>query len=74
MSNTLRPYLTAIRSTLEAALCLRSFPSQVVRHAQMQRVSAPERQARLSFTPSSSPLPPHSSPPSHPPPPCNQKG
>ena len=31
MSNTLRPYLNAIRSTLDAALCLRSFPSQLVR-------------------------------------------
>lgn len=41
MSNTLRPYLTAIRSTLEAALCLRSFPSQVVRHA---RRTAPQEQ------------------------------
>ena len=30
-SNTLRPYLTCIRSTLEAALCLRNFPSQLVR-------------------------------------------
>jgi actin related protein 2/3 complex subunit 4 len=31
MSNTLRPYLNAIRVTLDAALCLRSFPSQIVR-------------------------------------------
>lgn len=30
MSNTLRPYLTCIRSTLEAALCIRNFPSQLV--------------------------------------------
>lgn len=29
-SNTLRPYLTCIRSTLEAALCIRNFPSQLV--------------------------------------------
>ncbi len=33
MSNTLRPYLNAIRVTLDAALCLRSFPSQLVRAA-----------------------------------------
>ncbi|CAO3695379.1 unnamed protein product [Rhizopus stolonifer] len=29
MSNTLRPYLTAVRSTLTAALCLDNFASQV---------------------------------------------
>ncbi|KAG1502294.1 hypothetical protein G6F46_003078 [Rhizopus delemar] len=29
MSNTLRPYLTAVRSTLTAALCLDNFSSQV---------------------------------------------
>lgn len=29
MSNTLRPYLTAVRSTLTAALCLENFSSQV---------------------------------------------
>ena len=31
MSNTLRPYLACIRTTLEAAMCLRNFPSQLVR-------------------------------------------
>jgi hypothetical protein len=30
MSNALRPYLNCIRHTLDAALCLRNFPSQVV--------------------------------------------
>lgn len=35
MSNTLRPYLNAIRSTLDAALCLRSFPSQNVRRTRL---------------------------------------
>lgn len=30
MSNTLRPYLAAVRSTLSAAICLENFASQVV--------------------------------------------
>ncbi|KAJ1721762.1 Arp complex subunit [Coemansia erecta] len=30
MSNTLRPYLNAVRSTLTAALCLENFASQIV--------------------------------------------
>uniref|UniRef100_A0A7S1C620 Actin-related protein 2/3 complex subunit 4 n=1 Tax=Bicosoecida sp. CB-2014 TaxID=1486930 RepID=A0A7S1C620_9STRA len=30
MANSLRPYLTCIRHTLDAALCLRNFPSQTV--------------------------------------------
>lgn len=30
MANTLRPYLTCIRTTLQAALCIRNFPSQTV--------------------------------------------
>ncbi|RUS31144.1 hypothetical protein BC938DRAFT_478393 [Jimgerdemannia flammicorona] len=43
MSNTLRPYLTAVRSTLTAALCLENFPSQVV-----ERHNKPEIEARTS--------------------------
>jgi len=30
VQNTLRPYLTCVRKTLDGALCVRSFPSQVV--------------------------------------------
>lgn len=37
MSNTVRPYLTCIRHTLNAACCLRNFPSQ-----QVERHNVPE--------------------------------
>jgi len=30
MSNTLKPYLNCVRASLDAALCLRNFPSQTV--------------------------------------------
>jgi actin related protein 2/3 complex subunit 4 len=30
MSSTLKPYLNCVRTTLDAALCLRNFPSQTV--------------------------------------------
>lgn len=30
MANTLKPYLNCCKATLDAALCLRNFPSQVV--------------------------------------------
>jgi len=43
MSNTLRPYLAAVRSTLTAALCLENFASQVV-----ERHNKPEVEARVS--------------------------
>ncbi|KNE66886.1 hypothetical protein AMAG_13825 [Allomyces macrogynus ATCC 38327] len=43
MSNTLRPYLTAVRSTLKAAMCLENFASQVV-----ERHNKPEVEARSS--------------------------
>ncbi|KAL7753569.1 Arp complex subunit [Sorochytrium milnesiophthora] len=43
MSNTLRPYLTAVRSTLTAALCLENFASQVV-----ERHNKPEIEAAVS--------------------------
>jgi actin related protein 2/3 complex subunit 4 len=43
MSNTLRPYLNCIRSTLDAALCLRDFPSQTV-----ERHNRPEIEDRSS--------------------------
>ncbi|CAJ0832438.1 1030_t:CDS:10 [Entrophospora sp. SA101] len=43
MSNTLRPYLKAVKSTLTAALCLENFPSQVV-----ERHNKPEVEARSS--------------------------
>ncbi|CAI2182204.1 6454_t:CDS:2 [Funneliformis geosporum] len=42
-SNTLRPYLAAVRSTLTAALCLENFSSQVA-----ERHNNPEVEARLS--------------------------
>ncbi|KAJ3401939.1 Arp complex subunit, partial [Chytridiales sp. JEL 0842] len=42
-SNTLRPYLAAVRSTLTAALCLENFSSQVV-----ERHNKPEVEARLT--------------------------
>mmetsp|Transcript_8415 Transcript_8415/g.12799 ORF Transcript_8415/g.12799 Transcript_8415/m.12799 type:complete len:170 (+) Transcript_8415:51-560(+) len=41
MSNTLRPYLNAIKSSLEAAICLQNFASQVV-----ERHNKPEVEAR----------------------------
>jgi len=41
MSNTLRPYLTATRRTLTAAMCLQNFGSQVV-----ERHNKPEVEAR----------------------------
>lgn len=40
-ANTLRPYLNAIRGTLDAALCLRNFPSQTV-----ERHNKPEVETR----------------------------
>jgi len=43
MATTLQPYLKAIRTTLEAALCLRNFASQVV-----ERHNKPEVEARMS--------------------------
>ncbi|KAI9206896.1 uncharacterized protein BJ171DRAFT_495094 [Polychytrium aggregatum] len=43
MSNTLRPYLAAVRATLSAALCLENFSSQVV-----ERHNKPEVEAGLS--------------------------
>merc|ERR1711939_243575 len=45
MSNTLRPYLNAVRSTLTAALTLENFPSQVAeRHnvAEIEAQATPE--------------------------------
>ncbi|KAI9101963.1 actin-related protein ARPC3 [Phlyctochytrium arcticum] len=43
MSNTLRPYLAAVRSTVTAAMCLENFSSQVV-----ERHNKPEVEARVS--------------------------
>ncbi|GAB5591354.1 Arp complex subunit [Umbelopsis nana] len=43
MSNTLRPYLTAVRSTLTAAMCVENFSSQVV-----ERHNTPEIEAGTS--------------------------
>ncbi|KAF9579101.1 Actin- protein 2/3 complex subunit 4, partial [Lunasporangiospora selenospora] len=43
MSNTLRPYLGAVRVTLTAALCLENFSSQVA-----ERHNKPEVEARAS--------------------------
>lgn len=40
-ANTLAPYLTAIRHSLDSALCLRNFPSQVV-----ERHNKPEVELR----------------------------
>ncbi|OQS06703.1 ARP2/3 complex 20 kDa subunit [Thraustotheca clavata] len=42
-ANTLAPYLNSIRSTLEGALCLQNFPSQVV-----ERHNKPEVEVRMS--------------------------
>jgi hypothetical protein len=42
-SNTLRPYLAAVRSTLTAAMCLENFASQNV-----ERHNKPEIEARFS--------------------------
>lgn len=44
-ANTLRPYLNAIRGTLDAALCLRNFPSQTV-----ERHNKPEVETRYTNT------------------------
>ena len=41
MANTLAPYLNCIRQSLNAALCLRNFPSQVV-----ERHNKPEVEVR----------------------------
>ncbi|KAI3660956.1 hypothetical protein MP638_004732 [Amoeboaphelidium occidentale] len=43
MSNTLRPYLNAVRATLTAAMCLENFSSQMV-----ERHNKPEVEARAS--------------------------
>lgn len=43
-ANTLRPYLNAIRGTLDAALCLRNFPSQTV-----ERHNKPEVEIRSDW-------------------------
>jgi len=43
MAQTQAPYLKAIRSTLDAALCIRNFASQVV-----ERHNKPEVEARMS--------------------------
>ncbi|CAK4668352.1 unnamed protein product [Aphanomyces euteiches] len=43
MANTLAPYLNAIRATLDGALCLQNFPSQVV-----ERHNKPEVEVGLS--------------------------
>lgn len=42
-SNSLRPYLDAVRTTVDASLCLRNFPSQVV-----ERHNKPEVEVRTS--------------------------
>lgn len=44
-ANTLAPYLSAIRSSLDSALCLRNFPSQVV-----ERHNKPEVELRCVQT------------------------
>lgn len=38
MSGTLKPYLAQVRAALDVALCLRNFPSQVVRGASWRGV------------------------------------
>eukprot|EP00127_Corallochytrium_limacisporum_P001061 Clim_evm8s36 gene=Clim_evmTU8s36 len=43
MSNTLKPYLAAVRTTLDAAMCLRNFGSQVV-----ERYNQPEVEVKRS--------------------------
>ena len=45
MANTLQPYVNCIRHTLDAALCLRNFPSQVV-----ERHNKPEVEVRCVDT------------------------
>ncbi|KAJ1821964.1 Arp complex subunit [Coemansia sp. RSA 2675] len=40
MSNTLRPYLSAVRSSLTAALCLENFASQIVEKHNVPEVEA----------------------------------
>ncbi|KAL4214274.1 Arp complex subunit [Rhizopus microsporus] len=49
MSNTLRPYLTAVRSTLTAALCLENFSSQVAeRHNYPEVESSKSKEVLLN--------------------------
>mmetsp|Transcript_33967 Transcript_33967/g.47056 ORF Transcript_33967/g.47056 Transcript_33967/m.47056 type:complete len:170 (+) Transcript_33967:140-649(+) len=43
MSNTLRPYLTCVRNTLTAALCIQNFPCQ-----QVERHNKPEIEYRTN--------------------------
>ena len=43
MSTTYKPYLNCVRTTLNAALCLRNFPSQIV-----ERHNKPEVEVRGS--------------------------
>ncbi|KAG3107551.1 hypothetical protein PI124_g14841 [Phytophthora idaei] len=43
MANTLAPYLSSIRSSLDSALCLRNFPSQTV-----ERHNKPEVELQMS--------------------------
>ncbi|KAJ2151622.1 Arp complex subunit, partial [Coemansia sp. RSA 637] len=40
MSNTLRPYLNAVRSTLTAAMCLENFASQMVEKHNVPEIEA----------------------------------
>ncbi|KAJ1830764.1 Arp complex subunit [Coemansia sp. RSA 2706] len=47
MSNTLRPYLNAVRSTLTAAMCLENFASQIVEKHNVPEVEAGNSQEVL---------------------------
>eukprot|EP01138_Halocafeteria_seosinensis_P016358 gb/GECG01016689.1/.p1 GENE.gb/GECG01016689.1/~~gb/GECG01016689.1/.p1 ORF type:complete len:172 (+),score=16.80 gb/GECG01016689.1/:1-516(+) len=47
MSNTLKPYLDAVRSTLEAAMCLRNFASQAVERHNKPEIEMPSSKTVL---------------------------
>jgi len=46
MANTLKPYLDCIRATLNAALCLRNFPSQLVERHNKPEVETRSRESK----------------------------
>lgn len=57
MTATLKPYLTAVRHTLTAAMCLTSFSSQVVERHDKPEVIGILRKSTLQFFNRTPPLP-----------------
>mmetsp|Transcript_91223 Transcript_91223/g.260555 ORF Transcript_91223/g.260555 Transcript_91223/m.260555 type:complete len:135 (-) Transcript_91223:678-1082(-) len=70
MASTLKPYLACVRTTLNAGLCLRNFPSQTVERHNKVRALLECSSARGAVSAASArlvrpPHPSHSSPPSN---------